>query len=91
MAACLRRRGTLSLILPAASLAEGVAALVSAQCPEVTCIPLWPHADEAARLVVLRGVRLGRGPCVVAPGLVLHAENGFSAAAARVLRDGGSI
>jgi tRNA1(Val) A37 N6-methylase TrmN6 len=91
MARCLRRRGTLSLILPATSLAEGVTALTAAQCPEVTCVPLWPRAGEAARLIILRGVRLGRGPCAVAPGLVLHNGEGFSAAADLVLRAGAGL
>jgi tRNA1(Val) A37 N6-methylase TrmN6 len=89
VAGMLRPRGTLSLIVPAASLGETVAALTAAQCPEITLLPLWPHAGEAAKMLILRGVRRGRGACVVRPGLVLHETDGtFTAAAQAVLRGG---
>ena len=91
LAASLRPRGTLSLIVPAASLGEATAALMDAQCPELTLLPLWPRAGQAAKLLILRGVRLGRGPCRVAPGLVLHEGAGFSPEAERVLRGGGTL
>ncbi len=92
IARALRPRGSLSLILPAASLAEGVAALVRAECPEIRLIPLWPHSGEAAKLVILRGIRLGRGPCEVGFGLVLHEVSGsFTAEAEAILRGGGAF
>jgi len=92
IARALRPRGSLSLILPAASLAEGVAALVRAECPEIRLIPLWPHRGEPAKLVILRGIRLGRGPCEVGFGLVLHeVSGGFTAEAEAILRGGGAF
>jgi tRNA1(Val) A37 N6-methylase TrmN6 len=89
LAKCLRPRGTLSLIVPAAALAETVLALTAAKCPEITLLPLWPHAGGAAKLIILRGVRLGRGASSLHAGLVLHESNGqFSSAANAILRDG---
>ncbi len=92
MATMLRPRGTLSLILPAASLAEAVAALTAANCAEMTLLPFWPREGEAAKLIVLRGVRHGRGACTVLSGLALHGADGaFTPAAQAVLRDGGEL
>ncbi len=89
LAAGLHARGTLSFILPARLLADGICALEAARCPEITLVPLWPKAAGTAKLVILRGVRLGAGPCSVHPGLVLHeAEGGYTAEAAAILRDG---
>ncbi len=92
-AACLARglvrRGTLSLAVPAAAAAEAIDALGAAQCKEVTLIPLWPHAGEPAKLLILRGVREGRGGTTIHPGLVLHAADGrYTADADLVLRGG---
>jgi len=92
MARALRPRGTLSLILPAASLAEAIAALCAAKCPEITTIPLWKRAGEPASLVILRATRLGRGPCQIHPGLALHTADGrLTAAAEAVLRLGHAV
>ena len=91
LAGGLRRRGTLSLIVPASCLAEAMSALVRADCPEVSVTPLWPRAGAAARLVILQGVRLGGGGGVLLPGLVLHSDDGFSAQADAVLRHGGAL
>ncbi|MEJ0047003.1 MAG: hypothetical protein WDN04_13485 [Rhodospirillales bacterium] len=44
MATALRPRGTLSLILPAASLAEAMGALVASDIQEIIVFPLWPRA-----------------------------------------------
>lgn len=85
------RRGTLSLIVPAAAAAEAIDALGAAHCREVTLIPLWPHAGEPAKLLILRGVREGRGGTTIHPGLVLHtAQGGYTPDAERILRGGGS-
>ncbi len=85
----LRPRGTLSLILPARHLAEGVAAMSGAGCPEITIIPLWPKRGRQAKLMILRGVKAGKGPCIVHPGLLLHEDNGdYSKAAEAILRSG---
>ena len=88
LAAALRPRGSLSLILPAARLEAGLAALASAGCGGVRLVCFWPRAGEPAKRVLLQARRGGRGPSRIGPGLVLHEADGrFSAAAAAVLRD----
>jgi tRNA1(Val) A37 N6-methylase TrmN6 len=92
LAAPLRRRGTLSLLLPAAALADGVAALQLAGCPEIHTLPLWPRAGEPARLIILRGIRHGGGPALLHHGLVLHGPDGrFTQAADAILRHAASL
>ena len=92
LAGGLRRRGTLSLILPASSSGAGMAALRQAHCPEITLLPLWPRTGQPARLVLLQGVRDGGGPDRLLPGLVLHEADGhYTPAAERILRYGDSL
>ena len=91
LAAALRPRGTLSLIVPAACLGEAVVALTAAKCAEIALVPLWPRAGSAAKLMILRGIRLGRGPCTMLPGLPLHADEGYSPVAEAVLRHGAPL
>jgi tRNA1(Val) A37 N6-methylase TrmN6 len=55
----------------------------------MTLLPLWPKAGSPAKLILLRGVRLGRGASTVLPGLVLHEPDGaFTPAADAILRRG---
>jgi tRNA1(Val) A37 N6-methylase TrmN6 len=92
LAARLRRHGTLSLIVAAAALPAGLAALAAAHCGSPAVLPLWPRAGRPAGLVLVQGIKGGRGACRVLPGLVLHAEGGgFTAAAEAVLRGGGAL
>jgi tRNA1(Val) A37 N6-methylase TrmN6 len=92
LAKSLRPRGTLSFILPAAALAEASLALEAAKCPEITLVPLWPREGAGAKMMIIRGVRLGRGPCAVHPGLILHAgHQTFTAAAQAVLESGADL
>ncbi len=92
LAAGLRRRGTLSLIVPAATLAKTITALGAARCDEVALHPFWPREGEAAKIILLRGIRDGRGPSRVLPGLVLHkADGSFTEAASAILRGEASI
>jgi tRNA1(Val) A37 N6-methylase TrmN6 len=88
LAAALRPRGVLSLILPAARLEAGMAALAAAGCGGVRLVCFWPKAGEPARRVLLQARRGARGPARIGPGLALHEADGrFSAAAEAVLRD----
>lgn len=98
----LRHRGTLTLIVPARAAAEALAALEAAGCGGLALLPLWPAAGIEARIVLVRGVRGGRGGSRVLAGLVLHeraAPDGagsapgqrFTAAAEAVLRGGGAM
>jgi tRNA1(Val) A37 N6-methylase TrmN6 len=90
-AAPLVHRGSVTLVLPAARVAEGMAALRGAGCGAVTLLPLWPRAGEPAKRVILQARRGAKGPDRVLPGLVLHEGAGWSAEAERVLRDGAAL
>ncbi len=92
LAAPLRRRGTLSLVLPAASLSQAVAALEASHCQELTLLPLWPHQGKPAKLIILQAVKDGRGASRVLPGLVLHEPDGaYTPQADAVLRDAAAL
>jgi tRNA1(Val) A37 N6-methylase TrmN6 len=91
MARAVRPRGTLSLILPGGAFAEAVAALSAAKCSEITLIPLWPRLATPAKLLIVRGKRLGRGRGTIRPGLVLHGEDGFTQEARRILTDAAAL
>jgi tRNA1Val (adenine37-N6)-methyltransferase len=92
MAGVLRRRGTLTLIVPAAAVPACLAALRACDCPPEGLLPFWPKPGAGAKLVLLRGVKAGRGPFRILPGLVLHQPGGaFTAEADAVLRGGAAI
>ena len=92
LAAPLRHRGTLSLVAAVAALPACLAGLAEAGCGSPTVLPLWPRAGQPARLVLLQGVKGGRGPCRLLHGLALHADDGrFTAAAEAVLRGGAAL
>ncbi len=91
MAAMLRPRGTLTLVLAAAAVPEALAAADRAACGSPSLFPLWPKADRPAKLVLVRWVKGGRGPLRLSPGLVLHLGDRFTAAADRILRGGGAL
>lgn len=92
LAAPLRHRGTLSLIVAAPALPAALAALAAAGCGSPAVLPLWPRAGRPAGLVLVQGIKGGRGPCRVLPGLVLHADGGgFTTAAEAVLRGGEAL
>jgi tRNA1(Val) A37 N6-methylase TrmN6 len=76
LAASLRHRGTLSLILPATQYAQAAACLVNAQCGDISLLPLWPKQNLHAKLVILQAVCRGKGPGRILPGLVLHEAGG---------------
>jgi tRNA1Val (adenine37-N6)-methyltransferase len=92
LVAPLRHRGTLTLILPAASLPEALDAMRAAGCGPTAVLPLWPTAGRGAKLVLLRGMKGGRAPMRLLPGLVLHTNSGgFTPETEAVLRDGAAI
>lgn len=92
LAAPLRHRGTVTLVVPASVLPGCLAAIKAAGCGTVCVFPLWPKAGREAKLLLVRGVKGGRGPCRLLPGLVLHRDSGgFTAAADAVLRDGAGL
>ena len=88
----LRRHGTLTFILPAAMLTECLHAMHAAQCPTVAIQPLWPKIGRPAKLVLVRGQKLGRSRLRLLPGLVLHQPDGqFTPAADAILRGGAAL
>jgi tRNA1Val (adenine37-N6)-methyltransferase len=88
----LRARGSLSLILPAAHLSVGLAALAGAECGGAILLPFWPRAARDAKLILLRATRGDHGSCRVAPGLMLHiGTSGYTEEATAVLRDGAAL
>jgi tRNA1(Val) A37 N6-methylase TrmN6 len=88
----LRPRGTLTWIVTAAVLPSCIAALTEAGCAPSALVPLWPRAGQAAKLVLLRGVKGGRGGFRVLPGVVLHAAaGGFTPDAEAILRHAGAL
>jgi tRNA1(Val) A37 N6-methylase TrmN6 len=59
---------------------------------EIVVFPLWPRAGQAAKRVLVRGRMGARTPMTMAPGLVLHQEDGkFTARADSILRDGAEL
>lgn len=89
LAALLRPRGSLTLILAAPHLPEALAALRTAGCGGIRILPLWPRAGQPARLVLLQARKGSRGPAALLHGLVLHQADGtFTEAAEAVLRGG---
>jgi tRNA1Val (adenine37-N6)-methyltransferase len=86
----LRRQGSLTLILPAASFGRAAAAL-QARYGGITLTPLWPRTGQKAKMILL-AARLGsKAPDVIRPGLVLHEGNAISEAAQTILRDGAAL
>jgi tRNA1(Val) A37 N6-methylase TrmN6 len=93
LASRLRPRGTLTFILPCAMLPACVAAFTAAGCSATAMLPLWTRSGCVAKLVLLRGVKDGRMPFHVLPGLVLHGApgSGFTPAAEAILRGGAAL
>lgn len=88
----LRHKGTLSLVLPAARLAEAAAGFREAGCGSVRLLPLWPRAGTPAKRVLIQARKGGKGADEMLPGLVLHEADGNATAAAHaVLRDGAAL
>ncbi len=95
LAACLRRLkpgGVLTLIHRADRLADLLAA-ARGQLGELVVFPLWPRlGDCAAKRILVQGRKGSRGPLILAPGLVLHRDDGgFGAAAEAILRQGEAL
>jgi tRNA1(Val) A37 N6-methylase TrmN6 len=90
LAGCLRMLkpdGLLTLIHRADRLAEVLAAL-HGPLGALVVFPLWPRrARRPAKRVLVQGRKGSRGPLRLAPGLVLHEDDGrYSPAADAVLR-----
>lgn len=92
MAACLAPRGTITLAVPASALDQVLRGFGAASCGSALVHPLWPRAGAAAKLVIARAVKGGKGPCVLSAGLALHEPDGtFTPQAQAILRDGAAL
>jgi tRNA1(Val) A37 N6-methylase TrmN6 len=92
LGARLVHRGTLTLVLPVALMQAAFAALTGAHCQPTAVLPLWPSVGLGAKLMLARGVKGGRGPLRLLPGLALHAAQGaFTPEAEAVLRTGAAL
>lgn len=92
LAAPLRARGTLTVVVAAAALPDCLTALAAADCGSAALFPLWPKVKRPAKLVLVRGVKGGRGACRLLPGLVLHRPDGhYTDAAEAILREGAAL
>jgi len=91
LAAPLLSGGSLTLILPAARLVAGLAALDAAGCGAIRVLPCWPRAGVAAKRVLLQAYKNRRGPSRMEPGIVLHEGSRFTAAAEVILRDAAAL
>ncbi len=81
------RRGSLTLIHRADRLDE-ILALLHGRTGEIVVFPLWPGPGvKPAKRVIVRARKETRAPLRLAPGLVLHGDDGgFTARADAVLR-----
>ena len=89
MAATLRPRGTLTLILPAGALPGCLSAMTEADCACSVLYPLWPRAERDTKLVLVRGVKGSAAPLRLSAGMILHLSDGsYTGAAQAILREG---
>lgn len=81
----LRPKGRLVLIHRADHL-DVLLALLRGRLGAIEVIPLWPHAGEAARRIIVRGRKGMKSPLSLLPGLILHADGAYTVQADRILR-----
>jgi tRNA1Val (adenine37-N6)-methyltransferase len=87
LAGRVRPGGTLTLVLASGAVPDCLAAMRAADCGSPALLPLWPKLGRPAKLLLLHGVKHGRGAFRLLPGLVLHeAGGGFTAMADAILR-----
>ncbi|MEH6475037.1 MAG: methyltransferase [Sneathiella sp.] len=84
----LKPKGTLSVIYRTERLSD-LMAHMCASCGSLKIIPLWPNAETSAKRVIVQGIKGGKGPLELLPGLILHEKDGKpTAIAEKLLRDG---
>lgn len=84
----LRRKGSLTVIHRADRL-DALMAALTGRVGEIVVFPLWPGAGKPARRVIVRARKGVATPLRLAPGLVLHGDDGgYSVEAEAILRGG---
>jgi tRNA1Val (adenine37-N6)-methyltransferase len=91
LARVLRPRGTVTLIVPPGMVPESLAAMTEAGCGSAVLFPLWPRSLREPRIVLLQAMKGSRADFRLLPGLTLHEEAGYTAAAEAVLRHGAAL
>ncbi len=91
LAAAAKPGGTATVIHTAEALPQLLAAF-DGRFGGLQVLPLHPKAGAPAIRVIVRGIKGSRAPFAIAPGIVLHEEDGTPTAAARaVLRDAAKL
>ena len=91
LAAAAKPGGTATVIHTAEALPQLLAAF-DGRFGALQVLPLHPKAGAPAIRVIVRGIKGSRAPFAIAPGIVLHEEDGAPTAVARaVLRDGAKL
>ena len=85
-----RPDGSFTVIHRADALAEVLAAL-ERRFGGIVVKPVHPRRDEPAVRVLVRGIKGSRAPLTLAPPLVLHEANDFTATMRAILRDGAAL
>jgi len=87
----LRPLGYLSLVHRADRMDDIIAALTE-KAGDITIFPLWPDDQKAAKRVIIRARKGGKGPLSLKKGLVVHKSDGdFSQRAEAILRHGAAL
>ena len=86
-----RYKGSITFVYRADRLDELLSRLYG-RVGDLRLCPLWPHKDEAAKLVLVQGRKGVSGGMVILPGLVLHGEGqDYTVEAEAILRRGGEL
>ncbi|MEI8295704.1 MAG: methyltransferase [Alphaproteobacteria bacterium] len=81
-------KGTITMIHRAERLGE-ILSCFAGKMGDIVVFPLWPSLGKPAKRVLVRGRKNTQGPLRIAPGLVLHYDNGqFTPEAEAILRGG---
>jgi tRNA1Val (adenine37-N6)-methyltransferase len=92
IAAHLRDKGTLTLIVTAGMVPICPNVMADSRCACGVIFPFWPMAGRPAKLVMIRGMKNSRAPMRLLPGMVLHEQDGaFTKSAQALLRDGAAL
>ncbi len=87
----LRSKGSLTVIHRADRLGE-ILALINGKAGEIVVFPLWPGEGKAAKRVLIRARKSVATPLRLAPGLMLHEDNGdYTVEAEEILRHAGPL
>lgn len=73
--AILKPRGMLVMIYRSQSIGQIIAA-TQGRFGGLTLMPIYSHASEPAKLLIIRATKGSRAPISIAPALVTHQENG---------------